>query len=314
MRKQALLGLFILLLGLLIHPRYTAGWANNARGNRPGARQTGAGRIAFVSNRNGNLDIYVMRPDGSNVVNLTNNPARDEFPAWSPDGSKIAFVSNRDGNREIYVMNDDGSNVVRLTFNPATDSFPSWTPEGTIVFSSRRSGRFELYEMNADGSDPRHIDLDLDGDLVSPRVSPEGHRIAFSRQIFNGSDFDTAVWIAQRDGSHATQLTANDIFAANPAWSPMGNHLAFANNFCPTCDLSHIFVMNQGGENQTLLTQAQDGNDLNPAWSPDGSQIAFQRLTLSTFQEDIYVMNADGSGVTNLTMNSAFDVEPAWGP
>ena len=85
------------------------------------------GRIAFVRFNAGNNDIYVMNPDGTNVVNVTNNRFSDRLPAWSPDGSKIAFRSTRDGNTEIYVMNDDGSDVVRLTFDPRVDTSPSWT-------------------------------------------------------------------------------------------------------------------------------------------------------------------------------------------
>src|SRR5262245_49125199 len=66
-------------------------------------------RIAFTSKRDGNNEIYVMNADGSGQTNLTNNPASDAGPAWSPDGRQIAFGSFRDGNGEIYVMNADGS-------------------------------------------------------------------------------------------------------------------------------------------------------------------------------------------------------------
>jgi dipeptidyl aminopeptidase/acylaminoacyl peptidase len=85
-------------------------------------------RIAFVSSRDGNADIYVMNADGSNQTNLTKNSADDTNPAWSPDGRQIAFVSLRDGNEEIYVMNADGSNQTNLTKNPAGDGCPVWSP------------------------------------------------------------------------------------------------------------------------------------------------------------------------------------------
>ena len=77
------------------------------------------GLIAFASNRDGNFEIYVMNPDGSGQTNITNNPASDNYPAWSPDGSKIAFSSDRDGNAEIYVMNADGSGVRRVADRPS---------------------------------------------------------------------------------------------------------------------------------------------------------------------------------------------------
>ncbi len=87
-----------------------------------------AERIAFHSDRDGNPEIYVMDADGSNVTRLTNDPADDGFPTWSPDGSRIAFFSDRDGNPEIYVMDADGSNVTRLTNHPALDAVPAWSP------------------------------------------------------------------------------------------------------------------------------------------------------------------------------------------
>ncbi|UCC48931.1 MAG: PD40 domain-containing protein, partial [Gemmatimonadota bacterium] len=78
--------------------------------------------------RDGNYEIYVMNADGSNPVRLTDNPAGDYEPAWSPDGTRIAFMSYRDGNYEIYVMEADGSNPARLTDNPAGDNHPAWSP------------------------------------------------------------------------------------------------------------------------------------------------------------------------------------------
>ena len=117
------------------------------------------GRIAFVSERDGNEEIYVMDPDGKDVVRLTFSDARDRRPAWSPDNSRIAFHSDRDGDQEIYVMNADGSNPVRLTFNPGEDGHPSWSPDGRrIVFHRRVLGTLQLYVMNAaDGSDVKRL-------------------------------------------------------------------------------------------------------------------------------------------------------------
>ena len=105
----------------------------------------GGVKIAFDSNRDGNDEIYVMNSDGTNMTNLTNNPADDEFPSWSPDGTKVAFESGYD----IYVMNADGSDWTRLINwspdNPAWGQDPSWSPDGTkIVFTSQLDGNRDV--------------------------------------------------------------------------------------------------------------------------------------------------------------------------
>ena len=84
-------------------------------------------QIAFVSRRDGDSEIYVMNTDGSDQANLTDNPAFDRVPTWSPDGAKIAFSSSRDGDDEIYRMNANGSGQIKLTNNQITDSSPAWS-------------------------------------------------------------------------------------------------------------------------------------------------------------------------------------------
>jgi len=110
-------------------------------------------RITFYSNRDGDMDIYIMNPDGTNVVKLTDNDTPDNGPSLSPDGKKIAFSSRRDGDSEIFVMNAERSGVVQLTNNSASDEGSSWSPNGQkIAFGSDRDGDDEIYVMNADGS------------------------------------------------------------------------------------------------------------------------------------------------------------------
>lgn len=85
-------------------------------------------KIAFVSTRDFNAEVYVMAADGSGAVRLTNASQPDEQPAWSRDGRQIAFVSGRDGNAEVYIMQADGSNLRNITRSPAADARPAWAP------------------------------------------------------------------------------------------------------------------------------------------------------------------------------------------
>jgi hypothetical protein len=120
------------------------------------------GKIAFVKNIGGvNYDIYVMNSNGSEQTRLTDNPANDFYPDWSPDGTKIVFWSDRDGtnNGEIYIMNPDGSEQTRLTDNPTIDTTPDWSPNGESIIFRRgfESQNPEIYVMNADGTGQTNI-------------------------------------------------------------------------------------------------------------------------------------------------------------
>ena len=258
-----------------------------------------AGRIAFSSTRDdGSQGISVMNADGSGVTRLTNNPAWDEFPSWSPDGSRIAFSSDRAGDPNIYVMNADGSGVTRLTNELAFHFAPRWSPDGSrIAFWSTG----DIYVMNADGSGVTRLtdDWTLDTD---PSWSPDGSRIAFVS--------DTDIYVMNADGSGVTQLTDNNLtWDSYPSWSPDGRRIAFTSDRDDNLD---IYVMNADGSGVTRLTD-NPADDLYPSWSPDGSRIAFT----SDRDDDgvhIYVMNADGSGVTRLTDTGYFNINPSWSP
>ena len=105
-------------------------------------------------------DIFSMNPDGSDQTNLTNNPADDSAPAWSPDGTRVAFTSDRGGDLEIFLMNADGSNQTNLTNNSADDAFSTWSPDGTrIAFATDRPNG-EIFVMNADGSEQTNLTND----------------------------------------------------------------------------------------------------------------------------------------------------------
>jgi Tol biopolymer transport system component len=127
-------------------------WASNVR--FPSGKDDMDTDIAFASNRDNDIEIYAVRPDGSALRRLTDSPGNDRSPQWSPDGTRIVFVSERDGNSEIYVMSADGSGQARLTDNPANDNGPLWSANGDrINFASDRTGTRQSFSMRADGTD-----------------------------------------------------------------------------------------------------------------------------------------------------------------
>jgi Tol biopolymer transport system component/polyisoprenoid-binding protein YceI len=268
------------------------------------------GLLAFLSQRDGNEELYLASTSGAAPVRLTSSPADESGIAWSPDGSKIAFVSGAElmsaRNAEIYVVDLEaltpGAAPTRLTDNQAGDYSPTWSPDASrIAFVSERDGNSEIYVMNADGSAPTRLTRNAWRDS-QPVWSPDGARIAFV-----SGDERTDIYVLNADGSDQVKLT--DSFAADhdPAWSPDGSRIAFVSGDRNT----EIHMIDADGSQNRQLTSAS-GLDVSPVWSPDGGTIAFR--SHRDGNSEIYVMNADGSGQINLTNHPADDEFPAWSP
>ena len=296
-------------------------------------------RIAFASSRDGHIrndipglpafEIYVMDADGKHQRRLTNNPASDHSPSWSPDGKRIAFVSDRDGHPdritgwhtpEIYVMNADGSNPQNLTNNPAEDTSPSWSPDGKrIAFDSNRDGPFnwEIYVMDADGGNLQNLtnNPDDDGwpDDRYPSWSPDGQRIVFSARrdghVENKFAVTYEIYVMDSDGGNQQRLTENRKNDESPSWSPDGQRIVFESDRKGEFENYDIYVMDSDGGNLQKLTNTR-GWDTGASWSPDGNRITF--MSERAGNTEIYVMNADGGNPQNLTNNPGGDFHPAW--
>ena len=281
-------------------------------------------RIAFVSDRDGNFEIYVMDADRGNQQKLTNNPSNDKYPSWSPDGKRIAFQSDRDGHpdvipgwftSEIYVMDNDGGNQQKLTNNPSRDTSPSWSPDGKrIAFQSDRDGNFnvEIYVIDADGSNPQNLTNNPTADYF-PSWSPDGKRIVFSAvregHFKNGLNLTFEIYVMDANGDNQQRLTENRKNDWFPSWSPDGERIAFAADRKGDFENFEIYVMDADGGNQQKLTENRV-YDWSPSWSPDGERIVF--MSERDGNPQIYVMDADGGNPQNLTNNPHTDVSPAW--
>ncbi len=224
--------------------------------------------IAFTSERDGNKEIYVMNADGTGQTRLTENPAADFEPTWSPDRTRLAFASNRDGNNEIYVMNADGTGQTRLTNNTAYARHPAWCGH-RIAFESNQYGGFpDVYVMNDDGTGQTRLTIGNADFDESPAWSPGCDRIAYT----SDPGGHRHIFVMNADGTGRIQLTNGAYAERYPAWSPDGNRIAFVSE--PSDPDWQLYVMNADGSGQTSLTDKVGYNGY-PAWSPDGFQIAF---------------------------------------
>ena len=263
------------------------------------AQTEATGRIAFVSYRDGNSEIYVMNADGSDVTRLTHNSETDIEPAWSPDGQQIAFTSGRDGNWGIYVMNADGSMPTRLIDEAEIHRSPSWSPDGQrIAFTSIGAWYSDILVMNADGSGVTRL-TESSAWYENPSWSPDGGLIAFSKAE-NGN---REIHIMNEDGSGVIRLTHNSGFDGYPSWSPDGQRIAFESYRGASLG---VYVINADGSGVTHLTNDSG----HPCWSPDGRHIAF--VSTRDGDADIYVINANGTGLMGLNSHPGEDVEPDW--
>jgi Tol biopolymer transport system component len=285
------------------------------------------GEIAFASRRDGNLEIYVMNPDGKAQTrltydtNLTYSTNFDDYPTWSPDGSKIAFDRYIDDQYQIYVMNANGTGERPLTSGKDPSPFspryfalhPSWSPDGSrIAFASDRappSYTRQIYIMNAaDGSGVTQLTYNANVNDY-PAWSPDGSKIAFES---NGYLNNYQIYCMNADGLNQRPLTNNTSTNEMPAWSPDGSKILFLSNRYQN---DRIFVMNADGSHQTFLSGPGSAQDERPSWSPDGSKILFARGggALKS-QKDICFMNPDGSAPTCLTLSAPDNLDPDWQP
>ena len=256
-------------------------------------------RIIFSSNRDGDWDIYSMDVNGNNLLQLTDHPASDEYPACSPNGRRIAFTSDRGVTRDLYVMDSDGSNVVRLTHDNFYESRASWSPEGAkITFSNFRIvvGNSEIYAMDANGENEINLTNDKWDDVV-PSWSPDGSKIAFVSMRDGGFNTPQHIFVMNADGTERRNLTADTPLRRNwgPTWSPDGRKIAFSSQRLFEGD--DIYVMTAEGKELERLTEG--GNNWSPVYSPDGTKIAY--VSGRRGNSNIYIMDANGNNAVKLT-------------
>lgn len=261
-------------------------------------------KLAFASERDGNSEIYIQQSNGL-VERLTNHPSGDWKPTWSPDGTLIAFESDRTDNYDIYVMDSNGSGVVNLTEHPDNDSWPAWSSTGRIAFQSNREKNWDIYLINHNGSNFINMTNTPTHEL-QPAWSPDGRQIAFISTDNERWD----IYVMDADGTNRRQLTTHEADDMHPAWSPDGSQIAFTSyrdgNF-------ELYLMNADGSSKKRLTLNPEANDIQPVWHPVGGQLSFTS-NLNGSDNELYLINPDGSGLTNFTKSFGDDRWPAWWP
>ncbi len=262
-----------------------------------------SGGIVFVTDRDGNKEVYTVQPDGSGVANLTTNPARDDDPRWSFDRSHVVFGSERANPvlpLDLYITDAVGSAPSRLTSNATLEDEPTYSPDGVrVVYHGNTQGPDGVYVMNAAGSGVRL--LQTGGD--QPDWPSLGNRVVFR----------TPVGLSTVDANcqgtptcPATPIPGTMPGDRSPVYSPNGQRIAFARG-------TGIWVMDTNGSNQVPLTST---NEDWPTWSTDGSQIAFSSQRSGCSHWHIYVMSAITGAIVRQVTGAGCaaydDTKPNW--
>lgn len=263
----------------------------------PLAAFTGDFWISYDSNLNGNRDIFLLNPATGENKAVIADPSHDKVSNWSPDGNYLAFESNRNSNNyyQIYLFDNNQGRIIRLTeLAECSNWAPVWSPDGTklVFYSNCEDDARDIYIMNRDGSGRKKL---TSGSAQNqfPAFSPDGNSITFT-STRSGSN---QILLMNVDGSDQRVIADG----CSSTFSPDGNWLWFSTR----CDDSDIKRVQTDG---THLSTIGSMFGHNPVLSPDGLLVVFQA------NNDIWIMNIDGSDANQLTSGDALDGAPSWKP
>jgi len=265
--------------------------------------------LLYPVNRTSSSNLFLLRPEGGQILNLHEDDDEDIFPACSPDRRWIAFTSERGDARHICLLDLISGEVKQLTHGKGINQAPVWSPDGKrIAFTSDRDGNHEIYVMNADGSELINLTRDpgFDADAA---WSPDGTKIAFASRRQDYGGFRVFVMDADGRNPHAVS-PADSPGYVYPSWSPDGKRLVYGG---PVDEAIEIFVCNADGSDHKQLTRLGGENSL-AIWSHDGKRIVFQHSRRGAQVGSLFIMNADGSDVKQIlkAMGPQDGGRPTW--
>ncbi|MYC77163.1 hypothetical protein F4X10_15475 [Candidatus Poribacteria bacterium] len=296
-------------------------WALNSSICQLFAQAPTTPKILFASGRDGNGEVYIMNPDGSEQVNLTKHPALDQEAVWSLTGEQILFVSNRGdfrprGNRDLYLMDPDGSNVRRV-FKRKIEGWrtaPTWAPDGKQIaywqWDRSGGGTSGVYILTLGEQDPEFI-----GKFSSPAWSPDGTEIA-CETAQPGREWIILMNTQTRE--HERLLPKKALPWQNaPSWSAIGDKLAFVGNNNPLPVILNRDLHNAWRDKQTVFIVNRDGTGLKqlveeagqeawaPALSPNGEEVLYtQRINAWSQIFKVDVNSGVQTQLTHIDRNS----------
>jgi TolB protein len=277
-------------------------------GGLPGIAST---KIAFVSLRSGNKEIWEMDYDGSNQHQLTSLRSIALTPRWSPDATRIAFTCfaappGGPVSAQICIYSTVTNKLLAFPRWRGTNETPAWSPDGTkIMFMSSMYGDPELFVVDTNGGHAKRITYSAGAD-TSPAYNPKtGDQVIF----VSDRGGLPQLFVMNADGTNASKIDLPDKgYVVDPAWSPNGQLVAFSwrrpnGNY-------DLYAMDVATHQLVELTRDAGRNE-RPSWAPDGRHLVFESTRTGTRQ--IWSMLADGSQLRQLTTQGVNE-SPNWSP
>ncbi|MCC6896652.1 MAG: PD40 domain-containing protein [Anaerolineae bacterium] len=277
----------------------------------------GQGQLAFVSRRDGGIQIYRTDADGKNLCRLTTEGDVNTNPEWSPDGSRLAFVNIPKGNfgdtGEVAIIDTDGHNF-KILSNLRSDSSgfmsPRWSPDGTtLAFDLSVSYVTQLYTLDvASETTTRLAPFGETTDTGNPAWSPDGQQIAFVKyrkfsDLAESDPQDSGIYVMNVDGSENHAIALNAV--GQPYWSPDGAKIAFNGG-------NGIYIANAAGTELDKVYDTANSIMFLAGWSPNGEQLLLRGSIADN--QDIYLIDVDGRNLHPISLPSIDDYDPIWSP
>ena len=283
-----------------------------ALGGAVACETTGHG-IVFVSESDGDAEVYMVDPDSGDVDAVASLPSSTESgPRWSPDGKHIAFVSgDPDGSDIMVVAIGEGDSGRPVSSPDGNEDSPRWNPEGnSVAYTTDADGHSDVYVSTVDGGSPVRITAGDTEEFLGD-WSPDGQWLVFSRR---GDEETQGLWLRNPAGVNLFQLTGdNDL---SPVWSPDGDAIAFVRNTEGNRDIYLLRPEDDDdwrGPVRAERVVASPQPDHSPDWAPDGDTLVY--VTEKDGNAEVYLLKTDEDDPPlRLTTNEAQDTQPVWSP
>jgi Tol biopolymer transport system component len=271
----------------------------------------------------GDTQVYVINPDGTGQRLVQAPTDTGEEPRWFPDGIHVATggAFDQPGGGSLIINVDDGTardvgGQDPNLFNPCGIPSPDGTRLLCETFSEDGSQNGIHTIRSSDGGGLAQITSNPGGDDIPGDWSPNGKRIVFERYDSNGNS--EGMFVVNTSGTGLKQITPGLDFSSGGNWSPQGNEIVFSQHVTPDVH-SSIWVVHADGSGMHQINvqpaSACGGANADPdalgcnhtVWSPDGTKVAFVRSHFNDIDGEVYVMKADGTGLTQVTHTTMVD-------